>query len=361
LIILNTKEGNRLLSELILDKKRLLRGMAISIFIGFVAVLIVFFITTNAETWDSLTSLNNNYLLLAVAVMLFAGLIDALRIKFTVEAVEEKISVLEAAKVYYISNFAGGITPFFSGTLPTQIYLFNKRLRHNMPLGKATMVATIIPVLKTLVFSIFAPIIFFSFKNTITSYNTFSNILLYSAVLFSVLIFVLFVSAVKSPQKVISLIHKLQQSPRLSHFFNKKKVLHLSNKIIVEIDEFQQSFILLKRNWIKILMATFFTMIFWGSFFTIAPLILWSIGINFNLAHVLILQIIFYFILPYLPTPGGSGAAEVGFASLFSFFVPHYLLGLFVTAWRFIFFYFNLVIGFIILLIEMNNIQGKNK
>jgi len=104
-------------------------------------------------------------------------------------------------------------------------------------------------------------------------------------------------------------------------------------------------------------MAMFFTIIFWGIFFTIAPLILWGIGVKFNLAHVLILQIIFYFILPYMPTPGGSGAAEVGFASLFSFFVPHYLLGLFVTTWRFIFFYFNLIIGFIILLLEIKKMK----
>ncbi len=58
--------------------------------------------------------------------MLFAAVIDALRIKMTVEAVNEKITFIEALKVYYISNFAGGITPFFSGTLPAQIYLFNK-------------------------------------------------------------------------------------------------------------------------------------------------------------------------------------------------------------------------------------------
>ena len=105
----------------------------------------------------------------------------------------------------------------------------------------------------------------------------------------------------------------------------------------------------------------FYTMIFWGTFFTIAPIVLWGIGITFNLAHVLLLQVIFYFILPYMPTPGGSGAAEVGFASLFSFFVPHFLLGLFVTAWRFIFFYLNLIIGFVILLLEMQRIHLAEK
>ena len=349
------------MNELILDKKRLLRGLVISLFIGIIALLIVFFITTDSETWSSLSSINKNYLILAFALMIFAAFIDALRIKATVEAVNEKISIFEAVKVYYISNFTGGITPFFSGTLPTQIYLFCNRIKYKMPLGKATMVATIIPILKTLVFTIFTPIFFFLFRKTITSYNTFSILLLNSAILFSFLLIVLFISAVNSPQKVISIVHKIQKLPSLSNFFRNKKALYWSNKIINEIDEFQQSFNLLKENWFKLLMAMFFTIIFWGIFFTIAPLILWGIGVKFNLAHVLILQIIFYFILPYMPTPGGSGAAEVGFASLFSFFVPHYLLGLFVTTWRFIFFYFNLIIGFIILLLEIKKMKIVEK
>jgi len=353
--------GTYLLSELILDKKKLLKGLAISVFIGIIAVLIVFFITTNPETWDSLASINKNYLFLAFTLMIIAAFIDAFRIKATVEAVNEKVSIFEAVKIYYISNFAGGITPFFSGTLPTQIYLFHNRLKYKMPLGKATMVATIMPILKTLVFTIFAPIIFFSCRRTIPNCNTFSIFLLNSAILFSVLLFVLFISIVKSPQKVISVIHKIQKLPNLSSFFKNKKVSYWSNKIIIEIDEFQQSFDLLKENWIKILLATFYTTIFWGLFFTIAPLILWGINVKFNLVHVLMLQVIFYFILPYLPTPGGSGVAEFGLASLFSFFVPNYLLGLFVTSWRFIFFYFNLIIGFIILLLEIKKIQVMKK
>jgi len=349
------------LSELILDKKKLLRSLAVSILIGIVAIFLVFFITTNEETWDSLYKINKKSLILAFVLMIFAAFIDALRIKATVEAVNERITFFEALKTYYISNFAGGITPYFSGTLPTQIYIFCNRIKFKMSLGKATMVATIIPILKTLVFTIFTPIIFFSCRKTITNYNTFSIVLLYSAILLSLLLLTLFIGIVRSPQKVVSLIHKLRKLPRLSKFFKNKKVAYWSNKIIVEINDFQQSFDLLKRNWLKILMAMLFTIIFWGTFFTIAPVILWGIGITFNLAHVLILQVLFYFILPYMPTPGGSGAAEIGFASLFSFFVPRHLLGLFITTWRFVFFYFNLIIGFIVLLLEMRKIRSEKK
>ncbi|MEA1940553.1 MAG: lysylphosphatidylglycerol synthase transmembrane domain-containing protein [Candidatus Caldatribacteriota bacterium] len=349
------------MNELILNKKKLLRGLVISILIGIITILFVFFITTNQETWASLSSINKNYIILAFVAMLFAAIIDALRIKTAVEAVNEKISFLEALKIYYISNFVGGITPFFSGTLPTQIYLFNKNIQHTMPLGKATMVATIIPVLKTIVFTVFAPIIFFSFRKTITNYNTLPLILINTAILFSLLVLFLFFISVKYPQKMIKVIHKIQNLSCLSIFFKNKKVLFFSNKLIIEIKEFQQSFNLLKENWIKISLSMFFTIIFWGTFFTIAPLILWGLGIKFNLSHILLMQIIFYFILPYMPTPGGSGTAEVSFASLFSFFVPNYLLGLFVSIWRFIFFYFNLIIGLIVISLEIKKMKVRER
>ncbi|GAH00830.1 unnamed protein product, partial [marine sediment metagenome] len=123
------------MNELILDKKRFLKGLVISLVIGIIVIIVITFVTINQDTWISLSYINKKYLLLTFVLMIFAGVIDALRIKMTVEVVNEKITFTEALKVYYISNFAGGITPFFSGTLPTQIYLFNKDIKNKMTLG----------------------------------------------------------------------------------------------------------------------------------------------------------------------------------------------------------------------------------
>ncbi|GAH22217.1 unnamed protein product, partial [marine sediment metagenome] len=326
------------MNELILDKKRFLKGLVISLVIGIIVILIITFVTTNQNTWRSLSYINKKYLFFSFILMVFAAVIDALRIKMTVEAVNEKITFSEALKVYYISNFAGGITPFFSGTLPTQIYLFNKDVKNKMTLGKATMVATIMPLIKTLVFSTFTPIIFFSFKRTITNYTILSAILINGAILISLFFLFLFILAVKYPEKMLGIIFKIQHLPCISKFSRKEQISHLFNRVILEIKEFHKSFSLLKENWIKLLLSTLYTIIFWGTFFLAAPLLLRGFNLNFNFSHVLVMQVIFYFILPFMPTPGGSGTAEVGFASLFSFFVPLHLLGIFVGAWRFIVF-----------------------
>ncbi|MBA7561572.1 flippase-like domain-containing protein [Candidatus Atribacteria bacterium 1244-E10-H5-B2] len=349
------------MKELILDKKRFLKGLIISIIIGIVTTIIIIFITTNQNTWISLSYINKKYLFLAFVLMVFAAVIDALRIKMTVEAVNENITFIEALKVYYISNFAGGITPFFSGTLPTQIYLFNKDIKNKMTLGKATMVATLMPLIKTLVFTIFTPVIFFVFKRTITNYTILSTILINGAILISLFFLFLFFLAIKYPEKMIKIILKIQHFPYILKFSKKDAILRLFNKIILEIKEYHKSFYLLKENWIKLLLSTFYTIIFWSTFFLVAPMLLWGFNLNFNFSLVLVMQVIFYFILPFMPTPGGSGTAEAGFASLFSFFVPLHFLGLFVGIWRFIVFYFNLCIGAIVLLVEIKRLKKKKQ
>lgn len=342
-----------------MDKKRFLKGLVISIIIGIITTIIIIFITTNQNTWISLSYINKKYLFLAFVLMVFAAVIEALRIKMTVEAVNEKITFAEALKVYYISNFAGGITPFFSGTLPTRIYLFNKDIKNKMTLGKATMVATIMPLIKTLVFTIFTPIIFFSFKRTITNYTILSIILINGAILISLFFLFLFFLAIKYPEKMIKIILKVQHLPCILKFSKKETISHLFDRLILEINEYHKSFYLLKENWIKLLLATLYTIIFWATLLLAAPLLLKGFNLNFNLSHVLVMQVIFYFILPFMPTPGGSGTAEAGFASLFSFFVPLHLLGIFVGIWRFIFFYFNLCIGAIVLLVEIKRLKKK--
>lgn len=347
------------LNELILDKKRFLKGLVISLIIGITAISIIIFVTTNQSTWISLSYINKKYLFTAFALMIFAAIINAFRIQMAVRAVNEKITFKEALKVYYIGNFAGGITPFFSGTLPAQIYLFNKDIKNKMTLGKATMVATIIPLLKTLVFIVFTPIIFFSFKRTINNYTVLSVILINGAILISLFFLFLFILTVKYPEKMLGIIFKIQHLPCILKFSKKEQISHLFDRVILEIKEFHKSFYLLKENWIKLLLSTLYTIIFWGTFFLIAPLLLWGFNLNFNLSHVLVMQIIFYFILPFMPTPGGSGTAEVGFASLFSLFIPYHLLGLFVGSWRFIIFYFNLCIGSIVLLVEIKKLKNR--
>ena len=82
----------------------------------------------------------------------------------------------------------------------------------------------------------------------------------------------------------------------------------------------------------------------------IAPVLLIGLGGTPFFIRGFILQTIMFLILPYIPTPGATGAAELGFVTFFSPFVPWHFLGILLLAWRFLTFHSFIIIGSIITL-----------
>ncbi len=66
---ISNQGANDFLNELILDKKRILRGVIISLVIGITAFLVITFVTNNQNTWTSLSYINKEYLFFAFVLM----------------------------------------------------------------------------------------------------------------------------------------------------------------------------------------------------------------------------------------------------------------------------------------------------
>jgi len=92
------------------------------------------------------------------------------------------------------------------------------------------------------------------------------------------------------------------------------------------------------------------TAAFWLCLFSIAPVILLGLGKPVPYFQAVIWQFVIQMIIVYLPLPGGSGAAELGLASLFVYFVPPSVLGIFVLVWRLLTYYVSLFFGGLIAL-----------
>ncbi|MGI6132153.1 MAG: flippase-like domain-containing protein [Bacillota bacterium] len=77
----------------------------------------------------------------------------------------------------------------------------------------------------------------------------------------------------------------------------------------------------------------------------IPAVVLTGLGLKTPYVQAMGVTIILYLASAYAPTPGSSGAAELGFVGLFSSIVPRAVLGLFVAVWRMITYYLNLALG----------------
>ena len=61
-------------------------------------------------------------------------------------------------------------------------------------------------------------------------------------------------------------------------------------------------------------------------------------------------------------TPGGVGISEAALGLFFAIIIPSSIVGIFVLIYRFIFYYFNLIVGFIAsMLIVRREAKAKGK
>ncbi|HJJ36719.1 MAG TPA: flippase-like domain-containing protein, partial [Methanocorpusculum sp.] len=106
-----------------------------------------------------------------------------------------------------------------------------------------------------------------------------------------------------------------------------------------------------------------FSALYWINEFAIAFFILWGLGVEptpelFLLSIVMQLLVTVICMIPL--TPGAVGIAEASLGLFYSIIVPAGIVGLFVLIYRFIFYYFNLIIGFAASMIIVRR-ETKNK
>jgi len=75
------------------------------------------------------------------------------------------------------------------------------------------------------------------------------------------------------------------------------------------------------------------------------PVILMGLNLPPAIVISFAAQVLLMILLVLPITPGSSGIAELGATSLFSLFVPVYLVGIVVVAWRAFTLYLNLIVG----------------
>ena len=91
----------------------------------------------------------------------------------------------------------------------------------------------------------------------------------------------------------------------------------------------------------------------------VAVMLIASLGIEVEFIRFLVLQWIIFTLTLFIPTPGATGGSEALFYLIFRPLLPNEILGVIVGGWRFLTFYWVLIIDAILLYILLN--FGKSK
>jgi len=309
-------------------------------------ILIILYFTIDKETITYLTDtpINYSFFLAAAAInIIYWGLWGA-RLKILSTSIEPSfnIGLWKSTKIVIANLFLANITPSMAGGEPVRIYLLNKEGLHA---GGATAAVLGERLLDALFLLFCVPFAFFIFGQYIS--NGIFNTLLYVAVVFFIIVVILFAFALKKPEKTKRFV--LWVANKLKRFSKKEEKFEVYvQKISTEIDHFHESMMFFVTKGKKtFLFAGILTALFWMTGWIIPLLILMGLGITPFVIESCAAQILLVIIAMMPTTPGSTGVSEGGTAALYGIFMPGSLIGVFVLLYRFITYHMGLILGVI--------------
>lgn len=316
--------------------------------VGFSALaisLLLYFTHTDLRTIFSIVNLW--YFLGAIVLIFLNWALEAERLCAIADVLGFNLRFPKALQITLVGSFFANITPFDTGGEPFQLYLLAK---NGMGAGKSAatiMIKGIMSSLARITLGVGIPLWLLLIKkawNLPPGLNTALNIGVIVYVAFTVVMLLI----AWKPQVLARVIRWLFSRRIMRRLVKGEKLDSISAKILKEINEFRGSMRgLAHANRKSLFLIAFYSLLLWVIVLTVPALLLWGLGVYSPLSQVLAVGIVFYLASAYAPTPGSSGVAEAGFATIFyaAQLVPYPLLGVFVTLWRLITYYLSFLIG----------------
>lgn len=324
------------------SKASLKRGMVVSIGISVISILLILALSRDDFSVESLQRIRVEYLILGLIVIVSAWATKVLRLYLLCRALGDRIGYFRLFEIYMSAVFVSHVTPFTSGGLPLQVYLMHKE---GMPVGRSSAIGIIDSALTSALLVILGPALLYLWKREYTLSPQVDRLMDISIGIMIALV-VVFGVLITNSQLLVRLLEWMGSLRLTRRILTKERIECLSNWLKREVEQFTKGVSGMVRNHrFAFFLAVVCTLVYWALYLAVAPVTLIGLGVRAPLIRTLLAQIVFNIVQPFIPTPGGSGGSEIGFAFLFQSIVPKARLPLFVSVWRFFTYYTSLAVG----------------
>jgi hypothetical protein len=322
--------------------KKTSKWLAVSFLISLAVMAGVVAYTVDARTLESIRHIKPAYVVLAIGMHLCSYVIWGLRTKLLSKALGYSIKLAKAVEIVISSTFLASITPSSIGGEPLRIHLLNS---NRMPVGSATAVVLGERVLDAIIILAAAPLALYLIRDAIPDPRI-DAVFMFGEI-FILCVFGILLYAIWKPHYTRSALQWIIRKCACSCGEKRKAFFgRLSEKIDTEVEEFHNSIcIIISKGKIGLFLGIICTFLFWIVEFSMLPVILMGLNHTSISPVVYAVQVLLMVIIVVPSTPGSSGVAEAGAATLFSIFVPTYLVGIVVISWRAFTYYMNLLLG----------------
>ena len=319
------------------NAKTIIRNILLFIIMIVITFVIVFKNYNIKDTFTMISNANILFIILAILCMVVYFICEGLNNKWILEGLGKKIGVLQSTKYSIIGFFFSGITPAAGGGQPMQVYFMN---RDNIPSSYATLsllVQLITFHTVTLVFGIFG----FLFNYHLLSSGV---IILFGVGFFlKLVVLVLMIICFRNryvSKKLINFALKVLKKFKVKDIEEKEK-----NLISIQEDYNNGAKYIRKHKKIfgKSVCIIILQVVF---YYTIPYLIYKSFGLNvYNWVEMLTLQAILYVSVASIPLPGSVGVSEGTFLSIYEYIYGTSVLASGMILNRTVSFYLFVLIG----------------
>lgn len=303
-------------------------------------ITVIISLTVGPKTWEAIKQINMIYIASALVLGIIWMILDGLVVKVLAAAIGANIDLLYCFKAVLFLHFLSSVTPTVSGGEPLMIYMLTKR---GITGGKAATIILIRGIFILSIIALAAPIIIY-FHGELIKNVLLKRIFYYIAILLSFIILII----------IYNMLNPIRGDEVINYIFGWLKHIRIigdygerfKTRVKQWISDFRNSLGEFLRHKKSILIIMLLLMVASQSAnFSIAYVILKGLNRHLSLFHVFMIQIVLYFLLYFIPTPGGTGVAEGGAYVMFASEIPSHLLGVFIIIWRFFTTYLWVILG----------------
>jgi len=332
---------------------RIFKSLLITVLISLASICIVLWFTEGTDDLRYLAEVDPLYIILAMAFHAGSWVLWSARMKILTRATGGEISFLKSFQILLSSLFAAGITPSEVGGEPVKIFLLSEEAKGDMSLGDATAVVVTERFLDVIFLVLISPLGIIIFRGHVLSSGLI--VIPIIAVAFFVTVFSILILIMYRPDVIKVIMNRIFEV--ILRVWKSERMKRLLKRIDEELGSFIKGMWIIAKNKYELVLASGCTVARWLMDLCVAPLILIGLGSAPNMVHSFAAQILLIVLLLVPITPGGSGIAEISSAAIFSTFVKDIPMVPFVFLFRFVTFYFNLILGAVISVIILKDIK----
>lgn len=324
-------------------KRSQLKWLVISLTFSTLVLILVLFFTVDERTFEYISRLNPLLLVAALLLHLVAQCFWSLRIQKMAEWLGYRVDLRHCLNLVLANLFVAAITPSQAGGEPVRIH---QLYRAGVPVGDATAVVIMERIFDAIVLSLLGIFIISGLGSSIAGSETVTLMAIVASIVGMLILVLIIVYSVKNPSFLKRVVKRI--SGAILTRWRPERLERFSLRVDREVDNFNESMRhFLKRGKTGFFLAMALTTLFWATEFFTASVILVGLAQPPFLLESFTAQIVIAIIMMIPLTPGSSGIAEVTATSVYRLFVSPSIVGIFVVIWRLIFFYFNILAGFL--------------